>query len=351
MNDYYSCLKSVLSGLGLCFASVCMMSVCVFASTHVVQANDLGSDSTFATAELTDDLSAQDILQGVVDAVDTTNFEMSLFVFRPGNEPVPYIWRRGRLAEQSVEYLNELNGPGTQVVRFGNTVSYLQSDAPSYTLEQGFLRGVFPHNVLHNPAAFAQAYDIIYVGRARVTGRNAYQLRIVSKDKSRYSYALWVAEEHFLPLKLSTFTLEGELLELVQVTHVNVTEHPHASFAQIDTSILPPLQATPARQDVPLQWTISKLPVGMTEVQQRVTRLAITGELVEHMMLSDGLVDISVYLQPADDNAMEDVVLRNRSDTLLTRTNDGIQISVVGKIPAQTANTITQFIRTKVSAQ
>ena len=344
VNRYHILLQKMLRHALLCLSIFLCGSVL---NSAYAQFND----SPFAgDAPLTEpDKQSQDqplpSLKQLAIAAQTLNFEMALIVYRPGNEPIPYIWRRGNLAGERVEYLNELNGPGAQVIRFGEMVSYFQADTPAYTLAQDYLKGVLPHNLLHNPQAFAAAYDTIYVGRARVAGLASHQFRIVSKDKSRYNYTLWLDEATSLPIKFTTFTLSGELLESVQVTHMVVTNEAHPSFASIDRDTLPVAQHLNPNKDFTLNWTISKLPVGMTEVQRRVTRLAITGELAEHILLSDGLVDVSVYLQPAGDVAQEDVLLRNQSDTFLARVKDDVQVSVVGKIPAQTANTLLQYIR------
>jgi sigma-E factor negative regulatory protein RseB len=344
-------LKSSQTMLSLAFTllSIFVFTVVIMTQVSVAyaQLSDTASASALTVSDLEKEQSQRPLpsLQQLAIAAQSLNFEMSLIVYRPGNEPVPYVWRRGNLAGERVEYLNELNGPGAQIIRFGEMVSYFQADTPAYTLAQDYLKGVLPHNLLHNPQAFAAAYDTIYVGRARVAGLAAHQFRIVSKDKSRYNYTLWLDEATSLPIKFTTFTLSGELLESVQVTHLEVTQQAHSSFASIDRETLPAAQHLNPNKDFTLNWTISKLPVGMSEVQRRVTRLAITGELAEHILLSDGLVDVSVYLQPAGDVAQEDVLLRNQSDTFLARVKDDVQVSVVGKIPAQTANTLLQYIR------
>ncbi|MET1219732.1 MAG: MucB/RseB C-terminal domain-containing protein, partial [Glaciecola sp.] len=91
---------------------------------------------------------------------------------------------------------------------------------------------------------------------------------------------------------------------------------------------------------------ISQLPIGMLEQKRQVHRLAITGELVEYMLLSDGLVDVSIYLQKAGSVAQDDVLLRNQAETLLSRVRDGLQLTVIGKIPAPTANKLMELIST-----
>ena len=337
-------LKSKLLDLSFLFLILALLSCTTHARVNTRDVNEVVPNTPKSAMP---SITADDALSKLVRAMEQTAYDMSLIVYRPGSEPIPYVWRRGTINGERVELLNELNGPGAQILRFGKQVSYFEADKPAYTLAQEYVKGLLPHNLLHAPKTLAQAYDVIYVGRARVAGLSAHQLRIVSKDKSRYSYALWLDEASFLPVKFATFTLEGELLELVQVTHLNVTEDVHPDFAKIDRTTLPPVQHLNPSKDFVLKWTISKLPVGMQEIQRRVTRLAITGELVEHLLLSDGLVDVSVYLQPSGDVAQEDVLLRNQSETFLARVKDNVQVTVIGKIPAQTANTIMQYIRIK----
>jgi sigma-E factor negative regulatory protein RseB len=64
------------------------------------------------------------------------------------------------------------------------------------------------------------------------------------------------------------------------------------------------------------------------------------------MLLSDGLVDVSIYLQKAGSVAQDDVLLRNQAETLLSRVRDGLQLTVIGKIPAPTANKLMELIST-----
>ena len=63
-------------------------------------------------------------------------------------------------------------------------------------------------------------------------------------------------------------------------------------------------------------------------------------------MLSDGLVDISVYLQNAtSQNSNNDVLLRHESNTFLTRQQGQLLVTVIGKLPPQTADAIATSIK------
>jgi sigma-E factor negative regulatory protein RseB len=102
------------------------------------------------------------------------------------------------------------------------------------------------------------------------------------------------------------------------------------------------LSNAPARAH---NWDVTYLPTGMREIKQDTRRLALTGQVVEYKLFSDGLVDVSVYVQPADDALGETLALRNEVSTFLTLTDGSAQVTVVGEIPLQTANAIANSLR------
>jgi sigma-E factor negative regulatory protein RseB len=93
------------------------------------------------------------------------------------------------------------------------------------------------------------------------------------------------------------------------------------------------------------KWDVTYLPAGMREIKQDTRRLALTGQIVEYKLFSDGLVDVSVYVQPAEDALGETLALRNEVSTFLTLTDGKAQVTVVGEIPLQTANAIATSLR------
>ena len=83
----------------------------------------------------------------------------------------------------------------------------------------------------------------------------------------------------------------------------------------------------------------------MIEVKRDIHRLPITGLSVEYVMLSDGLVDVSIYMRESqNDGINQDILLRHESDTLLTLNQGKLNVTVVGKLPPETANHIANSI-------
>lgn len=290
--------------------------------------------------------SAQAWLNKMADATHSLNFQMSFVVHKPGSDTMPYRWRHAVDEKgMELEQLSMLNGPGREALRIGSQVSYFEPNVPPYTLRSNFINGPLPMVLLHNPQRLLEGYDFILVGRSRISGRAAQQVRIVSKDKNRFGLNLWLDQQSGLLLKLNTRDMQGQLIEQIQVTELSVTETPHVFFSRIESAQLPGILAVPQIEEVPLRWELDFLPLGMRRVKHDMHRLPLSGRVVEYMMFSDGLVDVSLYFQQASDQVSEnEVVLRHESNTFLTRQQGQLVVTIVGKLPAQTANAMVNSI-------
>lgn len=287
-------------------------------------------------------------LEKMTAATRTLNFQVAYVVSRLNQETVPYLWRHGVLEDgTSVEQLNLQNGPGRELIRVGDVVSIFEPDTQPYSLHSQYINGPIPGELLYEPVSLTKGYEFVSVGRARVAGRPAQQIRIVSRDNTRFSYQLWLDEQSGMLLKLNTLDLQGNVLEQIQVTSLTMSDTPPAYFARVNRASLPrPLALTPStnRQQ---GWEVDYLPDGMVEVKRDIRRLAMTGQVVEYKLFSDGLVDVSVYVQPASDAIGSDLVLRHDLSTFLTLTDGKAQVTVIGEIPLQTANAIATSLKLK----
>ncbi len=280
-------------------------------------------------------------------AISELNYQISFVVLKPGVDAQPYLWRHAvTSAGDEMEQLNLLNGPGREMLRINGQVSYFEPNVPPYSLQSDVINGPLPSAFFHDPLALLNSYEFIMVGRSRVAGKAAQQIRIISRDKTRYGFNLWLDQESGLLLKLDMIDLQGQRIEQIQVTELIVTQAPHDYFQRVELDKLPAVIDIRSSARSKLNWDFDFLPVGMQLIKSDVHRLPLTGDLVVYMMLSDGLIDISVYLQEASNTSADsDVLLRHESNTFLTRRQGPLLVTVVGKLPAQTANAIAASIK------
>jgi sigma-E factor negative regulatory protein RseB len=356
MHDISSSKQRPICAIVSLFSFLLVLSVSTF-SVHAIESDTLTAQS-FPEAVVADSIDeniaepllstvtmdVDDLLTKMSMATNTLNYQSTLIVYRPGHEPIPYLWKHGIKDGQSVELLSELNGPNARIVRFGDQVSFLNPDMPAHSLQQSHIHGPFAHNLIRNPKLISEAYEVILVGKSRSAGKEAWQLRIVSRDNSRYHYILWMDAQSHLPLKLNTLNVKGELIEQVQATNLQISETLDADFAQLEKSGMPQIMHINPPKAFSLNWAINRLPVGMKKVKRDIHRLAITDDVVEYVLLSDGMVDVSVYLQKASFAQPDDVLFTKDAVTFLSRVNDALQVSVIGKIPPATAQRILQMI-------
>lgn len=326
--------------------------LCFLLMPNLGVAQDLGEDTS---AETKTEYSVQPYpadsaeawLTKMAHAVKSLNYSISFVVLKPGIDSQPYLWRHG-INQQGIEMeqLNLLNGPGREVVRIGDKVSYFEPNVPPYSLQSNTVNGPFPSDLLFQPETLFDSYEFVLVGRSRISGRSAQQIRVISRDKSRFGLNLWLDQESGLLLKMNMVNLEGQLLEQIQVTGLQVTENPDPFFARIELPMLPDALVIRSPKEQQARWAVNYLPMGMTVVKQDTHRLPITGELADYILLSDGLVDVSIYLQPLDSaKASQDLVGRHESNTILTRQLGNVSVTVVGKVPAATADAILKSLQ------
>jgi sigma-E factor negative regulatory protein RseB len=290
--------------------------------------------------------SAQAWLVKMSNAVRTLNYTVSFVLLKPGMDSQPYLWRHGvNELGLEMEQLNLLNGPGREVVRIGNKVSYFEPSVPPYSLYSSIINGPLPSEFLQRPEKLMLGYEFIMVGRSRIAGLAAQQIKIISKDKSRFGINVWLDQETGLLLKMNMFDQNAKFLEQIQVTSLQVTEEPDPFFAKIEPEMLPDVVSFSPKSEFNSEWTIGYIPKGMTIEKRDFLRLPGSSVVVEYIMLSDGLIDVSVYLQEKDnDKPQDNLVGTVQSDTLLTIEHGDLNITIIGKLPAVTANAIAKSI-------
>ena len=340
---------SCVAALAVCFAGQSIAQTLPTQPTTSAQPQP-GAESAEATQQ--DRLSASKWLDKLASTVKNRNFQVSMVRTLSGQETVPYLWRHAVLEDGTVmEQLNLQNGPGQEQIRVGDVVSVFEPDVQPYSIRASAIHGPIPPELLTEPQLLQEGYDVVSVGRARISGKTAQQLRIISRDNSRFSYQLWLDEDTGMLLKFNTLDLQENVLEQIQVTALTMTDLPHPYFSRVNQSSLPEAMAMGTTRKPVHNWEVGFLPAGMHEVSSDIRRLAMTGQVVEYKMFSDGLVDVSVYVQPAKNGLGSDIALRHELNTFLTLVNGSAQVTVVGEIPLQTASAMARSLTIKGQSQ
>ncbi len=289
--------------------------------------------------------SAKVWLERLSTSLKSLNFSTS-FVVVKNNQAQPYHWFHGVDDKNNeLEILSLLNGPRRDILRKGNIVSYIEPELPPYSVTSNRISGPIPAILAENISSLESSYDFISVGRSRVLGRPAQLIRIEAKNAHRHAYWLWLDQKSSMLLKLSVVSQQGKQLEQIQFTHLEITEEPSESVLQLQATELPVLVDIPDEyQQQELQWKVNWLPEGFVQVNSNRHKILLTKQSVEFMLFSDGLVDISIYVNGSEEKQRNADFAMDGATLVLNQVNKGIEVSVVGKIPSKTAKAIADSI-------
>ncbi|WP_448211951.1 MucB/RseB C-terminal domain-containing protein [Colwellia sp. MEBiC06753] len=292
---------------------------------------------------------AESWLKRLSQSLNTLNFNTS-FVVVKNNQAEPYHWFHGIDQDNvSLEILSLLNGPRRDVLRKGNIVSYIEPELPPYSVNANQISGPIPAIFSQDVTSLLDNYEFISVGRSRILGKSAQLIRIVSRDGHRFGHWLWLDMESGLPLKLALITRTGQLLEQIQFTHLDITEQPSESLKQLSDAELPQVVHVPNMDLQDFSWQVNWLPAGFERVQAIRHRIVHTKQPVESMLFNDGLVDISVYVNGSNEKQRPVEFVMDGATVVLNQVVNGFEISVVGKIPSNTAKAIADSVSFSVS--
>lgn len=271
------------------------------------------------------------------------------FVVVKNNQAEPYHWLHGVTDEGlELEVLTRLNGSRHDVLRQGNVVSYITPEQEPYSIISEEIRSPIPSIFRGNITELEDNYRFVSVGRSRVSGKVAQLIRITSKDDYRYSYWLWFDQKSGLLLKMGVLSRDGKLLEQIQFTHVEMSEQLSPHLIQLASSELPKVIPMVTPQKKQHLWQVDWLPQGFEVIKSNRHNLMTYNrggdKTVEFMLFSDGLVDISVYVNPSNEKFREPEYANDGSTLVFNHILNGIEISVVGKIPMITAQKIAESI-------
>lgn len=293
------------------------------------------------------EVTPQEWLQRMTDAVRTTNYEGT--VIRLQNDTaealkVVHVVRDGVVHEKVVTQ----EGNGLEIIRTGNEVQCILPDEKSVLVEEWNDQGVLFSTLPSNGIRFGSEYDVSIVREERVAGRTAVMLAIRPHDEYRFGHRLWLDVETGFPLQTRLLGDDGKPIEQVKFADIRIDQ-------DIDASALAPSMSTenfrwftqPQRtisHDIEASWDSDGLPPGFRTVSTHTEQIAGDDETVTHILYSDGLANVSVFIEPINEKRIARRSRVGASNSYSTR-YDGFQVTAVGEVPAATVEKIATSMR------
>lgn len=194
-------------------------------------------------------------------------------------------------------------------------------------------------------------YNFVLGGQQRIASLPAQQIRIVPNDGFRYGYELWLEKNTGMLLKQVMVNEQQQVLEKLVFTHIELgaeikeQDLPEAARAKADEADSSAGTVTTVEQ---LHWQPAQVPNGFELLAHHHSQTQVDGqsngssEALEHLLYSDGLAHVSVYLEAhsVESDDVEYPASRYGVVNIYSRSIDGMHITAMGAVPYRTLRMI-----------
>ncbi|MEZ5464364.1 MAG: MucB/RseB C-terminal domain-containing protein [Lysobacteraceae bacterium] len=299
---------------------------------------------TLALLALAAPLSAQtptEWLQRMDAAARQQNFVGTLVYGARGQMDTLRVFHRATDDGDS-ERLLSLNGEPREMVRHGSTVLFTGNGSLPRAYVRGAATTPFAANELQEALPH---YRVIAAGEDRVAGLNTQVIDVRAGDAFRYSWRLWLEAESGLLLKSVRHGVDGIPVELMMFTDIELGAVPSDEQLKATVSTEPrQVDARPIEtaSSAEARWDIADLPPGF---KQTLSERDAAQPNEEHLVFSDGLASVSVYISPVTaGDATPPVNIREGAVSVFSRQVDRFRVYVIGDVPELTVQRFAQGV-------
>lgn len=249
-----------------------------------------------------------------------------------------------------LEYMLSLNGEAREVFRNRSLVTCIWPSSKSVIVSDSKERKILPN--IDDSLTNSEAYQLNMGKPDRVAGLDTHVINIKPVDDFRYGYRFWIDAETKMLLRSMLIDNEDNAIEQVMFTHISYPENiPPERFESPDDTIKSyntqlPKKAIVGSEENRVEF--GKLPMGYEEVSETYQSMPINDGPVSHVMLSDGMASVSVYVEYVAKSEQADVALGMSSMggmNAFTHSLPNALITVVGEVPPATVEAIAMSVQ------
>lgn len=264
------------------------------------------------------------------------------FVYLRGGQPESLqIFHAG--GEPERERIVGLGGTRSEYARVGKDIVCDSGKAPAMLFDNPGVR-LLPLVPDLRGRETAKYYAVVAGAEDRVAGYAARRLDIVPRDGYRYGYRLWLERESGFPLRSTIVDAAQRPLEEYLFVTLDVGKRPRDA----DLSASTPASTVQVSQESPVKdarWHVADLPPGFVRV--KIERTAGAAEGSEHQVYTDGVANVSVYVEPrgAASGASSERGFGRGMVNIFARDAGNWRTTALGDVPRVTLERMVRSVR------
>jgi sigma-E factor negative regulatory protein RseB len=294
---------------------------------------------------------AQQLLAQMSAAVGGTDYQGSFIYEHNGEIDALRLFHAGGSPDRERERLLSMSGTRSEIVRNGTSFTCLRSGQPTVLFEHRVGARLLPLMPEASALAASPWYAASVAGEDRVAGYRARIVEISARDAYRYGYRLWLDENSHLLLRSALVDGARRTLEQFMFVALDVGAKPKESDLQPgdDAGISAPADEAPLPG--PAQWRVADPPPGFAFL--RAERPAQGPTPAEHHLYTDGIANVSVYIEPRDSNAatVADRAMAHGALHIYSRDAGSWRITALGDVPGAAVERMARSVQPAVGGR
>jgi sigma-E factor negative regulatory protein RseB len=245
--------------------------------------------------------------------------------------------------------LVNLDGPPREIVRTAGELRCYYPDAKMMRIEPATFRNVFPSLLPEQQQSLSRYYTFRVLGEDRVGGRPVQAVVFEPKDGLRYGHRFWSDAKTGLLLKARVVNERGEGVEQFAFSDLTINATIDPSMVQPSWPAVPEdwqVLKSASGDVVPHDtgWTVTRVPPGFTKIAEGWRKLRGRAGPVAHLVFSDGLVSISVFVEPLMASSLPAGALQQGGLNVYSVRQDDHLVTVMGETPPATVRQIATSV-------
>lgn len=282
-------------------------------------------------------------------AIKTMNFEGTVIRRRNGQSEALKVLHKvidGVVHEKIITQ----EGNGLEIIRNGNEVHCILPDKKSVLIERWSDDSTLFSTLPASELRFGSEYDLSIVREERVAGRRALLLAIRPHDGYRFGHRIWLDRETAFPLRTELVAGDGALLEQLKFAdiklNVEIPQQALMSSFNLDDYTWYAEPVRPEIIDAESDWSSDEIPAGFRLLSTTHEIMEDADSPVTHIMYSDGLATVSVFIAEKKDGPVQQRSTVGASNSYSVERENHL-ITAIGEVPPATVRRIAVSMRQK----
>lgn len=245
--------------------------------------------------------------------------------------------------EGSWQTLESLTGEQQKILRQNDRVTSIFPAKKLVTISGESERAPLHPILPENRRILKKYYQLSLAGQDRIANKQAQIIKMTPRDKHRYGYVFWLDQESGILLKCDMLDEKGRVLEQLMYSDVELLNaEPERSVDVAALNDYKTLNFRKADTRVSAIWKARQLPEGF--VLKRSVKTAGQNHITHHLVFSDGMASVSVFVEQKKINKPVLGVSRMGPVNAFSSVINGRHITAIGEVPVSTVQMIAQSI-------